>query len=142
MAMVTDFDAECPFCGGFSAIDDFNCRTGETSFNCPDCGFSEYFYYKRDENGNFVKKDENKGYEFDNLFLVKETINDPYAAFSVYHSNGVSENGTLANLTEYNSFIEQINAITGKDGSEIVMVTISRYDGIKINKTTIFEKLS
>ena len=137
MGCVIDF-IECPRCKQESCLDDFYYKTGEEYINCPDCGYHRVFHYKRDENGAFLKKDESKGYEFENLISEEVHIENPYGAYRVESTLGGATCGTLATDDDYQNFVSEIVSLTNQEHN-LKEVVVSRLVGEKIDKEVIFK---
>ncbi len=89
---------DCLRCGSENCFSDYY-KTGEKYMNCPDCGYCEEYFYKRNEEGKLIKKDESKGFEFDNL-IMEHVLRNPYAAYRLklkdciaYECGSVEEDG-------------------------------------------------
>ena len=136
MGSVIDY-IECPRCKEENCLDDFYYKTGEEYINCPDCGSHRVFHYKRDENGNFFKKDEAKGYEFENLISEEVHIENPYGAYRVESTLGGATCGTLATDDDYQKFVSEIVSLTNQK-HDIKEVVVSRLVGEKIEKEVVF----
>lgn len=138
MGSVIDY-IECPRCKNDNCTDDFYYKTGEEYIFCSDCGYHKVFHYKRDENGELMKKDENRGGEFDNLITEEIIIDNPFGAYRISWKNGVGSVGVLVNEDEYNQFIVDIKNADNK--VEISKVTISRLVEDKIVREIIYGEL-
>jgi uncharacterized C2H2 Zn-finger protein len=137
MGSVIDY-IECPRCKEENCLDDFYYKTGEEYINCPDCGYHRVFHYKRDENGNFLKKDEAKGYEFENLISEEVHIENPYGAYRVESILGGATCGTLATDDDYQKFVSEIVSLINQK-HDIKEVVVSRLVGEKIEKEIVFK---
>ena len=51
---------DCPTCGSDNCFEDFYYKTGEMYSSCPECGFYHNVHYKRDDEGNLIKKDDSR----------------------------------------------------------------------------------
>lgn len=125
MGSVIDYNDECPRCKNTNCFDDYYYKTGEEYFMCPDCGYYRAFHYKRDENGEYLKKDELKGYEFDNLIEEEILIDNPYGVYIVESSSGGGSMGVLEMEKDYEELKSKITS---------EKVTVSRLVGDKIEK--------
>lgn len=140
MGSVIDY-IECPRCHQPNCIDDFYYKSGEEIINCPDCGYRHSSLYKRDENGNYIKKDDTKEYTFDNLVREEVLMDTPYGAYRVESIKGGATCGTLNTDDDYQNFISGL-ADAIKEENEIKSATISRLVNGEIKVETIYEKPS
>jgi hypothetical protein len=128
---------DCPTCGSDNCFEDFYYKTGEMYSSCPECGFYHNVFYKRDENGTLIKKDENLGFEFNNLIMVEEKQEKSYSVYRLKFSEAVAtEIGHIENEEECERFINEIESISKNDDS-IELCELSRFVDGKILKTTI-----
>ena len=111
-------------------------QTGEEYINCPDCGFHRVFHYKRDTDGNFLRKDETKGYEFNNLIPEEIHLENPYGAYRVETTLGGATCGTLETDDDYQKFFSEIVSLTNQEHN-IKEVVISKLVGDKIEKEIV-----
>lgn len=137
MGSVIDY-IECPRCKQENCIDEFYYKSGEEYVNCPDCGYYRIFHYKRDENGEFLKKDETKGYEFANLVPEAIHIENPYGAYRVETILGIATCGTIETDDDYQKFISEIVSITSQEHN-IKEAVVSKLVGNKIEKEVVFQ---
>jgi DNA-directed RNA polymerase subunit RPC12/RpoP len=79
MGSVIDY-IECPNCG-HEAHSDFYYKTGEEYVMCNNCGYRRTAELKRDEDGELVTIDGTERYDFDNLTMVYNELENPYGAF-------------------------------------------------------------
>lgn len=100
---------KCPNCKSEDCIDDFYYKSGEEYINCPECGYYRVFQYKRDDDGKFLRKDETKGYEFDNLIPEEIHLENPYGAYQIknYGVPGYT-GGSLENEEQLNELKKEI----------------------------------
>lgn len=115
---------ECTRCHSIDCFYDYNYKTGEEYIACPDCGYQHSFFYKRDENGNFVKKNINGNVEFSNLIPEETLIDNPYGAYCIMYVNEHIERGTIE--TE-NEFLEFNNSILEKADDSIVSIKVTSF---------------
>jgi DNA-directed RNA polymerase subunit RPC12/RpoP len=126
---------ECPHCGSENCTDDYYYKTGEEYAFCPDCGYERIFRYKRDENGQLIKKDEAKDFEFDNLVTEEVHIENPYCSFNVtYRDSFVSTIGSIPTKEIYDQLIESI-----KEDNTVETVSISMFVDGKIVKEVVID---
>jgi len=129
---------DCPNCNQNNCFCDYYYKTGEEFTLCPDCGYHESHKYKRDENGNFIRKDETKGFEFDNLIPEHVLIDKPFGAFLIVSDSDGSCGGCLKDEKEYQNFLEDVsNTENHKQG--IKLITISRFINGEIKVEKIYE---
>lgn len=131
---------ECPRCNSENCFDDYYYKTGEELISCPDCGYFRSFFYKRDENGKFIKNDESKGYEFDNLVSEEVHYENPIGAYRISTVRGVSQIGTLVTQEEYDNFIFLINKNI-EDENNITEVTVNKFVDGELIEEVIFKKV-
>ena len=128
---------DCPTCGSANCVEDLYYKTGEMYSSCPECGFYHNVFYKRDENGTLIKKDENLGFEFDNLIMVEEKQEKTYSVYRLKFTESVAtEIGHIENEGECERFINEITSISKNDDT-IELCELSRFVDGKIVKTTI-----
>jgi hypothetical protein len=128
---------DCPTCGSDNCFEDFYYKTGEMYSHCPECGYHHNVYYKRDDNGTLIKKDESLGFEFDNLVVVEEKQDQCYSVYRLKFTESVAtEIGQIINEDECERFINEIESISKNDDS-IELCELSRFVDGKIIKTTI-----
>ena len=137
MGSVIDY-IECPRCKQENCIDDFYYKSGEEYINCPDCGYNRIFHYKRDTDGKFLRKDETKGFEFENLIPEEIHLENPYGAFRVETILGDATWGTLETDEDYQKFISEIVSITNQEHN-IKEAVVSKLVGDKIEKEVVFQ---
>ena len=137
MGSVIDY-IECPRCKQENCIDDFYYKSGEEYINCPDCGYHRVFHYKRDADGKFLRKDETKGYEFENLIPEEIHLENPYSAYRVETTLGGATCGTLETYEDYQKFISEIVSITNQEHN-IKEAVVSKLVGDKIEKEVVFQ---
>lgn len=138
MGSVIDY-IECPNCKQNNCFDDFNYKTGEEIQNCPDCGYHRSFKYKRNEEGVLIKKDETKGFEFDNLIMDEQHIEKPFGAFYVKSDSGGGVGGSLETQKDYQNFLlDVVNTANNKQGIELI--TVSRLINGEIKMEKLYEK--
>lgn len=137
MGSVIDY-IECPRCKQENCIDDFYYKSGEEYINCPDCGYHRIFRYKRDTDGKFLRKDETKGFEFENLIPEEIHLENPYGAFRVETILGVVTCGTLETDEDYQIFISEIVSFINQEHN-IKEAVVSKLVGDKIEKEVVFE---
>ncbi len=137
MGSVIDF-IECPRCKEGNCFDDYNYKTGEEFVSCPDCGYHRRFTYKRGEDGNFIKKDESKGYEFDNLVSEEVHFDNPFGAFRVENTLGGATGGTLETEDDYDKFVSEMVSMKNQEHN-IKTATISKLVDGEIIREVVFE---
>ena len=131
---------ECPRCKQENCTEDFYYKSGEEYINCHDCGYHRVFHYKRDENGKLLKKDETKGYEFENLVPEEIHLENPYGAYRVETALGGAICGTLETDDDYQKFVSEIVSLTNQ-GHDIKEVVVSKLVGDKIEKDIVFQNV-
>jgi Zn ribbon nucleic-acid-binding protein len=133
---------ECPRCKSEDCFEDYYYKTGEEYVNCPDCGYSRSFSIKRDENGEWVKKDEALGYDFDNVVTKEHLLEEPFGAYLIRYENGVGSGGAIPTEDDYNMFVSDIVSLTNQPDHKMSNVTISRFVDGEIKKETIWETVN
>lgn len=129
---------ECPRCKQDNCMEDYYYKSGEIYIHCSDCGYHRACFYKRDADGKFLRKDETKGYEFDNLIPEEIHYENPYGAFRVVTNFGNATCGTLHTDENYQEFVSEIVSVTNKE-HDIKKVVISKLVGDKIEVEILFE---
>jgi len=123
----------CPRCKSEECFEDFYYKTGEEYVSCPDCGFHRSFFFKRDTQGNLIKKDPTRGYEFDNLIGEEKHLPEPYGSYHIEAKKGGGQFGTLETEADYKKFVLDIAALRDKPNT-IKEVIISRFVDGEIKK--------
>ena len=128
---------DCPTCGSDNCFEDFYYKTGEMYSSCPECGFYHNVHYKRDDEGNLIKKDDSRGLEYDNLIVVEEKQEKSYSVYRLKFNGSVAtEIGHIENEEECERFVNEITSISENDDT-IELCELSRFVDGKILKTTI-----
>lgn len=138
MGSVTGY-IECPRCKSEDCISDFYYKSGEEVIICFDCGYSKSELYKRDEQGSLIKKDDSKGFGFDNLIMEIKEIKNPYGSLKIETTGGGSTLTILEEEEDYNNFKKDILS-SAKYDDKIQEVVVSRLVGDKIEKEVIYKK--
>ena len=81
MGSVIDY-IECPNCKQ-EAFFDFYYKTGEEYLICNSCGFHHSQVFKRDSDGKLLTKDGSENYNFENLILETDTLENPYGSYRI-----------------------------------------------------------
>lgn len=129
---------ECKRCKSEEAFEDYNYRSGEFFNSCPDCGRTENHYFKRDDEGKYLRADETKDFTYDNLIPVSDIVDNPYAAYRIDYDRG-GEGGHLLTKENYDEFVAHVVSFTNQE-NDIVLASTSRFEDGKIIKEIIFEK--
>ena len=129
---------ECPRCGQENCVNDFYYKSGEEYISCPDCGYYRVFHFKRDTDGKFLREDETKGYEFENLISEEIHIENPYGAYRVETTLGSATSGTLVTEDDYQKFVSEIVSFINQEHN-IKEAVVSKLVGDKIEKEIIFQ---
>ena len=140
MGSVIDY-INCPNCDSPDCHVDFYYKNNEEYVNCPDCGYHRSVYWKRDEEGNLMRKDETKEYTFDNLISEEVLIDKPFGAYRIKSTFGGSQVGTLATEKEFEELKSQLGLIVSAE-NRVSEVTISQYINGEIVKTKLYESNS
>jgi len=107
MGSVIDY-IECPNCKQ-EAYNDYYYKTGEEITQCTSCGFIHSMFYKRDDEGKLVKKNDKLGYEFENLIMEEHIIENPYGSYRVNFVNVPSRQvGTFESEEQANQFVKDL----------------------------------
>ena len=126
MGSVMTYDLECPNCKGNTVFEDFYYKSGEFFKSCDKCGYYHKAFYKRNEEGEFVKIDNDKPSTYDNLIIDEKVCYNPYGAYRVEHTNGSRGFGTLEDKEQYDHFVSEIVSFVNQP-NDIVRVNVSRY---------------
>lgn len=126
---------ECPTCKSEECYNDYHYKTGEEVINCPECGYHYSYFYKRDDNGNYLKKDNTKGYEFSNLILEENEIKHPFCVYKIKFKDNVREVCLLETEKDYLEFCENLKTF---DMGAIKSVAISRFTDGVIKKEVLY----
>jgi Zn ribbon nucleic-acid-binding protein len=125
-------NVSCPRCESEECFQDFYYKTDEIYISCPDCGYHKSFFWKRDENGELIKKDKTKGFEFDNLVFEEIHYEEPFGSYRIkFRDSAGSMNGTLVTSEDCDNLIKEI-AIQNVSDKSVESFVISRYIDGKI----------
>ena len=114
---------KCPRCKEDGCNNEFNYKTGEEYINCSQCGYYYSFTYRRDKEGNFVKKDSAKGDTLDNFISDETLIEKAFGAYKLVIKNGGWSHGTIADEKEFQDLLD---AFKKMDKSEVESFSVSR----------------
>ena len=128
---------ECPRCKSENCYNEGWYRTGEELTSCHDCGYYKSFFFKRDDDRNFIKKDETKDITFDNLVSEEVLLENPFGIYEIDTIGGGGSGGTLETLKDYKKFISEITCRTNQDHN-IKKVIISRFINGEFIREIIF----
>ena len=121
MGSVID-NIECPNCKQ-EAFSDFYYKTGEEYIGCNNCGYHRSAFYKRDSDGKLLTKDGSENYNFENLILETDTLENPYGSYRIKTYNSpATQCGSLENEDQYNKLKEII-----QEDVEIEFCSVSRF---------------
>lgn len=129
---------ECKRCKSEEAFEDYNYRSGEFFSSCPDCGRTENHYFKRDNEGKYLRVDETIDFTYDNPIPVSDIVDNPYAAYRIEYENH-GESGLLLTKEDCEGFVAHVVSFANQENN-IVSATVSRFENDKIIKEIIFEK--
>jgi predicted nucleic acid-binding Zn-ribbon protein len=129
---------ECVRCGSEEAFEDYNYKSGECFTSCPDCGRTENHYYKRDDEGKYLRVDETKDFTYDNLIPVNDIVDNPYAAFRIDHERH-GECGHLLTKEDYEDFVAHVISFINQP-NDVVFASTSRFEDGKIIKECLYAK--
>ena len=132
------FEIECPRCKSEKCLCESYYKTGEENISCHDCGYYRSYFFKRDDNGNFIKKDETKDITFDNLVSEEVLLENPYGIYEIDTIGGGGTGGTLETLKDYKKFISEIACRTNQDHN-IKKVIVSRFIDGEFIREIIFQ---
>lgn len=122
----------CPNCGNNEMYEECWYKTGEEFMSCNQCGYHFEAFFRRDEKGCLVLKDDTKGINGDNLFMDVKKIDKPFGAYRIQFKEKGAQCGTLETEQHYAEFLTTIEAYTTTDNEpEIDFVQVNRYvDGV------------
>lgn len=126
---------ECPTCKSEECYNDYYYKTGEEVINCPECGYHYSCFYKRDDNGNYLKKDNTKGYEFSNLIIQKNEVKHPFCVYKITFNDDIRAVCLLETEQDYLEFCENLKTL---DMQDIKSVAISRFTDGVIKKEVLY----
>lgn len=115
----------CPVCNSPDCFAETNCRTLEQYVSCFKCGYKYVFKWKRDEEGNFILEDKEKGKSLDNFIPDEYELKNPYGSFLIKNARGGSKFGSLKDQEDFNNF--QKNIEEARLEGDISEVTVRRY---------------
>jgi hypothetical protein len=131
---------DCPHCNTEqeSFHVNFYYKTGEEYAFCNLCGYGYTHSIRRDENGEPVLLDPEKGKSFDNVIYDSKDYQNPYGAYRLEYKGQIGATvGCLANEQEYLEFIEHCTKSTWS--KEIESAIVSKLVSGKIVKEVIRE---
>lgn len=131
---------ECPNCSSEECIEDFYYKTDEEYIFCPDCGYIQEFFYKKDKDGKFELLDKTKGFAFDNLVPVNRSVEHPFGSFRIEATNSFTSMGSLETNESYEEFVSNIVSQTNQP-NDFESVVVSRFVDGKIIKENIYERV-
>lgn len=124
---------ECPNCKSENCFDDYYYNSGEYYISCFDCGYTSQGFYKRDENGEYIKKDVTKEATFDNHIWEEVEIKNPFGAYKLQSKDSTGYIcGSLENEEQYNTLKEGVLS-----DETVVSCEVSRFVNGKIEKENI-----
>lgn len=133
-------DKDCPRCKQpEKCYSEIHIRTGEYFEMCSECGYLKEFYYARDSEGAFLRKDPTKGDEFENLIPIEKNYENPYGLYRIENTNRMGSFGTLETEDDLYKFVAELIAILTQDDHYIKEVEISRLVGVEIKREVIFQ---
>jgi len=135
MGSVTEI-IKCPRCKIKNCLHDLYYKTGESIVQCLECGYHYEFLYKRDDEGNYIMKDETKGYKPSNFIPVIYELEKPFGTYSVKLKRGGSS-GSLKTEDDYQNFVSEIVSLS-KQEHNMEKVIVSRFLDGEIKKEVIF----
>lgn len=115
----------CENCGNEEAYEEYYYKTGEFYISCDKCGYRHNAYFKRDDQGDLILKDPNAKIDGPNLIPVEEILKNPYGAFIVKYTDGISSIGSLESEEAYDEFLNKVKS--DEDMSMVQSVVINRY---------------
>uniref|UniRef100_UPI003216596E hypothetical protein n=1 Tax=uncultured Draconibacterium sp. TaxID=1573823 RepID=UPI003216596E len=119
-------DINCPICNSPDCFRDSKWRTGEEYISCSNCGYKYVFKWKRDENGDFVLKDKNKGISAENLISEITEVKNPYGSYEIhYYNTPAFRTGSIESFERYEAFKRYLAENREKD--EIKKVIVHRF---------------
>lgn len=119
-------DIDCPVCNSPDCFRESNYRTGEEYIGCFKCGYTYVFKWKRDENGNFILKDKEKGESLENFIPDTYEVKTPYGSYEIhYYNTPAFRTGPIENSERYEAFRKYLEENRKKD--EIKEVIVHRF---------------
>jgi len=135
---------ECPRCNSDNCFYDYYYNSGEECVRCLDCGYYQSYFYKRNNEGEYIKKDATKGYEYENLVSEEVHIENPYGVYRLEFASKNFTIGTLVTKEDYKKFVSElpslINQLDTGEFSELCTASVKRYLHKKIKEETIYER--
>jgi DNA-directed RNA polymerase subunit RPC12/RpoP len=131
----------CPNCDSPDCSDDFYYKNNEEYVNCPDCGYHRSVYWRRDDQGNLMRKDETKECTFDNLISEEVLIDKPFGSYRIKGVFGASQIGTLETKETFEEFKSQLDTIINGE-TKVSEIVISQFIKGEIVKTKLYESNS
>lgn len=130
---------DCPNCKGNNFTMIFHYKMGEENNFCSDCGYKSSFLYKKNTDGSYIRKDESKGFDIDNLISEEIIHLNPFGAFNIEYIDGVLSCGTLVEKKDYDIFVSDIFSFVNQPINNITKAEVSRCVDGYIIKELIFE---
>ena len=87
--------------------------------------------------GKVLRKDEAKGYKFDNLVPEEILIENPYGSYRVEYTRGGEQFGTLAAEEDYHLFVSKVISLANQHNNIKKAVVSKLIDG-RIEKKAVF----
>jgi uncharacterized Zn finger protein len=129
----------CPNCGSAECFEDIY-QTEEVFQSCPECGYHYSMFYKRDNAGKLIKRDETKDFSSANLIVNEIHIKKPYGAFKITTDNDKGHHcGSIETVDEYEQLRSEIEQ-KSRTNNMPISVEISRFvDGDFVKEFVLFK---
>lgn len=113
--------------------------TGEAYIWCFECGYHRERWFKTDDAGNLIRKDDTKDFHFNNLILEESILENPFGSLNInYIDSGWSPN-VLETKNDYEKAVSKVYSELRQE-HKIKKAEVSRFIDGRIVKETIFPK--
>jgi hypothetical protein len=76
-------EIECPDCHFRNCVKSYDVEECDEQTVCTHCGYMQFISYKKDENGEPIRRDESKGIEEENLIIQERVHEKQYGCFII-----------------------------------------------------------
>lgn len=131
-------DIHCPRCNYKRCLATEWYKSREWCIHCPQCGYYKSSFLKEDQAGNYIKIDETKPEEPNNL-VYEEKFFEAYGTFLIENINGGSLFRPIAKKEVFDDFIIEVLGVTKEPGHNIKRIITKRFIDGQIIRDVIFK---
>ena len=113
--------------------------TGEGYIRCFECGYHRDLYFKRDDAGNLIRKNDTKDFTYNNLILEEAISENPFGILNIKYIDKSWSPRILEKKTDYEKAVLKVSSEL-KQKHEIKKAEISRFVDGKFIKIILFPK--